>query len=68
MHPTPPPSSPRASRLGAKHLRRVALLLTVCGWLTAVMTLGWTLGLLHLIGWQAALIPAPGVLAGLLAV
>lgn len=68
MHPTTPPPSNRASRLGAKHLRRVALLLTVCGWLTAVMTLGWTLGLLHMIGWQAALIPAPGVLAGLLAV
>lgn len=68
MPPNSPPPSSRASRLGAKHLRRVALLLTVCGWLTAVMTLGWTLGLLHLVGWQAALIPAPGVLAGLLAV
>ena len=68
MQPTIPMSAHRKSSLGAKHLRRVALLLTVCGWLTAAMTLGWTLGLLHLIGWQAAMIPAPGVLAGLLAV
>ena len=67
MQQTRPPSSSRSGRLGAKHLRRVALLLTVCGWLTAVMALGWTIGLLHLIGWQAALIPAPGVLAGMLA-
>ena len=49
-------------------MRRVALLLTVCGWLTAVMALGWTLCLLKLASWQAALIPAPGVAAGLLAV
>lgn len=68
MQPTISKSAHRKSSLGAKHLRRVALLLTVCGWLTTVMTLGWTLSLLHLIGWQAALIPAPGVLAGLLAV
>ena len=68
MHQTTPTPSSRANRLGAKHLRRVALLLTVCGWLTAIMTLGWTLGLLKMVSWQAALIPAPGVLAGLLAV
>ena len=68
MQPTIPTSDHRKNSLGAKHLRRVALLLTVCGWLMAVMTFGWTLGLLHLIGWQAAMIPAPGVLAGLLAV
>lgn len=54
--------------LSARHLRRVALLLTVCGSLTAAMTLGWTLGLAFLASWKAALIPAPGVLAGLLAV
>jgi hypothetical protein len=47
----------------------VALLLTVCGgWLTAVRALGWTLCLLKLASWQAAMIPAPGVAAGLLAV
>jgi EAL domain-containing protein (putative c-di-GMP-specific phosphodiesterase class I) len=68
MQTTTPTPSNRASRLGAKHLRRVALLLTVCGWLTATMTLGWTLCLLKLASWQAALIPAPGVAAGLLAV
>lgn len=68
MQPSIPTSAHRKSGLGAKHMRRVTLLLTVCGWLTAVMTLGWALALLHLIGWQAALIPAPGVLAGGLAV
>ncbi len=68
MQSTNPTPSSRANSLGAKHLRRVALLLTVSGWLTAVMTMGWTLGLWHLVGWQAALIPFPGVPAGLLAV
>lgn len=67
MQTTTPPPSNRANRLGARHLRRVALLLTVCGWLTAIMTLGWTLCLLQQVGWEAALIPAPGVPAGLLA-
>src|SRR3989344_2693021 len=68
MQTTTPTPSNRASRLGARPMRRVALLLTVCGWLTAVMALGWTLCLLKLASWQAALIPAPGVAAGLLAV
>lgn len=68
MHDTPTTPQPRASKLGAKHLRRVALLLTVCGWLTAILTLGWSLSLLKLVGWQAALVPTPGVMGGLLAV
>lgn len=68
MQPSSPPSPHRANSLGARHLRRVALLLTVSGWLTAVMTLGWTVCLCIMFGWQSALVPAPGVLAGLLAV
>lgn len=68
MQQTIPTSPSRASSLGARHLRRVTLLLTACGWLTVVTTLGWTLSLLHLASWQAALIPAPGVVAGLLAI
>lgn len=68
MPPTPPKPSGRAKSLGARHLRRVTLLLTVCGWLTAVMTLGWTVCLHWLAPGPSALIPAPGVLGGLLAV
>ena len=61
------PTRPSNS-LGARHLRRVALLLTASGWLTAAMTLGWTICLGIMVGWPSALIPAPGVLTGLLAV
>ena len=68
MSPAAPTTAPRANSLSAKHLRRVTLLLTVCGWLTAAMTLGWTIGLSVLVNWQSAAIPAPGVIAGLMAV
>ncbi len=68
MHETPPTPSNRSSRLGAKHLRRVALLLTVSGWLTAGITLGWTICLGMMFGWQSAMVPAPGIFTGLLAV
>jgi EAL domain-containing protein (putative c-di-GMP-specific phosphodiesterase class I) len=68
MPPAATTSSKPANSLGARHLRRVALLLTASGWLTAVMTLGWTLWLGFMVNWQVALIPAPGVVCGLLAV
>ena len=67
MSPSSPKPTGRAKSLGARHLRRVTLLLLVSGCLTAVMTLGWTICLLWLAPWPAALVPAPGIVGGLLA-
>lgn len=68
MQPSPPQPSGRAKSLGARHLRRVTLLLQVSGWLTVAMTLGWTICLQLLAPWPSALIPAAGAVGGLLAV
>ena len=62
-----PPQARRAKTLAERHRRRVTLLLTVSGLLTAAMTAGWSLVLLGHASWQAAMIPVPGVVGGLLA-